>query len=347
MSFRWHLVGNGNIVTFLAYSLASGTFSHAYLLSAPEHSGKTAMALKLAQALNCVEPMPDVKPCGECHQCLRIARGQHSDVQVINVATCGDESKNRVELSIEQIRGIIHTASMPPYEGRYRVFIVEEAEKLSNGAANALLKTLEEPPPRVMFVLITSRENLLPETVRSRCLRLSLTATSRHDIMDFLEDEVGLSADRAGFLSRLANGRPGWAIMAANDVTVLNERRDSLDQFINTMESGYDRRFEIAYKLAQHFSQKRDGIYRLLDQWLSFARDLLLQKLDIIDGIANTDYEITIERLARNIEIMDVRSLIGAIVATRRYLEQNANSRLALEVLMLGLPLRGSLNKIG
>ncbi|AKG53493.1 DNA polymerase III subunits gamma and tau [Dehalogenimonas sp. WBC-2] len=348
MSSRWQLIGHDNIVSFLTHSLSAGSFSHAYLLSAPEHSGKTAMALKLAQTLNCVELMPGMRPCGECQQCLRIAHGQHTDVQVINVVASADEGKNRVELSIEQIRGIIHAASMPPYEGKYRVFIIEEAEKLSHGAANALLKTLEEPPPQVIFVLTTARENMLPETVRSRCLRLSLTATSRHDIMVFLEDELGLSADQAGLLSRLSTGRPGWAIMAANDVTVLNERRDNLDQFIGIMGAGYDRRFEIASKLAQHFSQKREEIYRLLEQWLSFARDLLLQKLDITDGIANTDYITTIDNLAKNIEIIDVRSLIGSIAATRRYLEQNANSRLALEVLMLGLPLfRGSLNKIG
>ncbi|MEN8614505.1 DNA polymerase III subunit [Dehalogenimonas sp. THU2] len=348
MSSGWHLIGQDNVVTYLARSLKAGALSHAYLLSAPENSGKTTLAIKLAQVLNCIGVMIDGAPCEECEPCRRIAERQHSDVQIINIYTGNESGKSRVELSIEQVRGVTHAASMPPYEGRYRVFIIEDAEKLSTGAANALLKTLEEPSPQVLFVLTTSKENQLPETVRSRCVKLRLAAAPRTEISRFLEDELGFTASRADLLSRLSQGRAGWAIMAAKEESVLDERRDNLDRFFEAIEGSYDGRFDLAAKLAQRFSQKRDEVYRLLEQWLFLARDILLQKLDITDGIINTDYEIPVAGLAERLSITEIRSLIGSLAGTLQHLEQNASARLALEVLMLSMPLPGgSLKKSG
>jgi DNA polymerase-3 subunit delta' len=334
---KWRLIGQDNVVAFLAGSLEKGGLAHAYLFSAPEHSGKTALALKLAQALNCTGDSP---PCGGCEPCRRIAAGIHADVQVIGVAT-SEEGKSKVELSIEQVRAINHAASLPPFEGRCRVFILEEAERMSIGAANALLKTLEEPPPKVVFVLTTARENLLPETVRSRCLKLRLSAAPRREISRFLEEELGFTAERAGLLARLSQGRAGWAIVAAGDEAVLSERRENLDRFVEALESGYDMRFDLAAKLAQRFGKTRAEVYRLLEQWLSFCRDVLLVKLDIKDEVVNTDYEASLEALSARLGTADVRSLIGSLVGARQHLEQNASARLALEVLMLGLPLLG------
>ncbi len=342
---KWRLIGQDNVVAFLAKSLEKGGLAHAYLFSAPEHSGKTALALKLAQALNCTGEAP---PCGVCEPCRRIAAGIHSDVQIINAATPSDDGKIRVDIAKSQIDGVIHAASLPPFEGKCRVFIIEEAERMSIGAANALLKTLEEPPPKVVFVLTTARENLLPETIRSRCLKLRLTAAPRQEISRYLEESLGFSTERAGLLARLSQGRAGWAIVAAGDETILAERRENLDRFTLALESGYDLRFDLAAKLAQRFGQKRAEVYRLLDQWLSLCRDILLVKLDIKDAVVNTDYEERLEALASRLSTPDVRSLIGSLAATRQHLEQNASARLALEVLMLGLPLLGgSLKKSG
>jgi len=341
---NWRLIGQDNVVAFLAKSLESGGLCHAYLFSAPEHSGKTALALKLAQALNCTSSEP---PCGVCEPCRRIASGIHSDVQFIGL-TVNDEGKSKTEVTIEQIRGINHAASLPPYEGKCRVFIIEEADRMSTGAANALLKTLEEPLPKVVFVLTTSRENLVPETVRSRCVRLRLASAPRKEISHYLEKDLGFSAERAGLLARLSQGRAGWAIIAAADDTVLAERKENLDRFIEALESGFEYRFELAARLATRFGKSRAEIYRLLDQWLSFCRDMMLVKLDIKDEVVNTDYISSLETLTSRVGTTEARSLIGSLSSTRQYLEQNASARLALEVLMLGLPLLGgSLKKSG
>ena len=341
---NWRLIGQDNVVAFLAKSLEKGSLCHAYLFSAPEHSGKTALALKLAQTLNCTGSEP---PCGVCEPCRRISAGIHSDVQIIGLAV-NDEGKSKTEVTIEQIRAINHAASMPPYEGKSRVFIIDEADRMSTGAANALLKTLEEPPPNVVFVLTTSRENLVPETIRSRCVKLRLASAPRTEISRYLEKDLGFSAERAGLLARLSQGRAGWAIIAAADETVLSERKENLGSFTEALESGFDYRFELAARLATRFGKSRAEIYRMLDQWLSFCRDLLLVKLDIKDEVVNTDYMASLEAFASRVGTLEARSLIGSLSSTRHYLEQNASARLALEVLMLGLPLLGgSLKKSG
>ena len=341
----WRLIGQDNVVTFLAKSLESGGLCHAYLFSAPEHSGKTALALKLAQALNCISGEP---PCGVCEPCRRIGVGIHSDVQLVLAGTPTSDGKIHLDIIKEQIDAINHAASMPPFEGRCRVFIIQDAEKMSLGAANALLKTLEEPPAKNVFVLTTSREDEVPETVRSRCVKLRLASAPRTEISHYLEKDLGFSAERAGLLARLSQGRAGWAIIAAADDTVLAERKENLDRFAEALESGFDYRFELAARQATRFGKSRAEIYRMLDQWLSFCRDLLLVKLDIKDEVVNTDYKASLEAFATRVGTLEARSLIGSLSSTRQYLEQNASPRLALEVLMLGLPLLGgSLKKSG
>jgi DNA polymerase-3 subunit delta' len=341
---NWRLIGQDNVVAFLAKSLEKGGLCHAYLFSAPEHTGKTALALKLAQTLNCTGNEP---PCGGCEPCRRIGAGIHSDVQIIGLSV-NEEGKSKTEITIEQVRAINHAASLPPFEGKCRVFIIEEAERMSTGAANALLKTLEEPPPKVVFVLTTSRENFVPETIRSRCVKLRLAAAPRKEITRYLEHDLGFSAERAGLLARLSQGRAGWAIVAAADDAVLTERKENLDRFIEALESGFEYRFDLAARLATRFGKSRAEIYRLLDQWLSFCRDMLLVKLDIKDEVVNTDYEPALGQFASRVGTAEARALIGSLSSTRQYLEQNASARLALEVLMLGLPLLGgSLKKSG
>src|SRR4030042_882139 len=164
----WQIIEQDRAVERLQRSLETGSVSHAYMFIGPAHSGKMTLALDLARALNCEGA--DI-PCGQCEPCRKIADLKHADVQVIGIA--GDdpstESKSKTEISIEQIRQIQHTASLPPFEGRCRIYIIENAESLSVEAANALLKTLEEPESNVVFILLVTDSSLLLETVVSRC----------------------------------------------------------------------------------------------------------------------------------------------------------------------------------
>ncbi|GAI32367.1 unnamed protein product, partial [marine sediment metagenome] len=188
--------------------------AHAYLFVGPPHVGKMTLALNLAQALNCeaVEP-----PCGECLPCQKIASAKYVDVQIIGLTTDGDsvEAKPRTEISIDQIREMQHSASLPPFEGKYKVFIIDGAEHLSSEAANCLLKTLEEPVGRVIFILLATNDKLLPATVISRCQRLELPPLAVSEVEAALNSRWGIESQKAKLLARLSHGCLGWALSAA------------------------------------------------------------------------------------------------------------------------------------
>jgi len=157
----------------LQQSLERKAVAHAYLLVGPSHVGKMTLALDLARALNCEAAEP---PCGVCDSCQKIGAAKHADVQIIGLPGDGDSAgtKSRAEIGIDRVRQMQHSASLPPFEGRYKVFIIDGAELLSHEAANCLLKTLEEPAEKVIFILLTTNERLLLATVISRCQRLEL-----------------------------------------------------------------------------------------------------------------------------------------------------------------------------
>ncbi len=153
----WQIVGQSRALSLLQRSLEQGSMAHAYLLVGSPHVGKMTLALNLAQALNCQGAEP---PCGQCDACQKIALGKHADVQVIGLNTAGNstEAGPTTEIGIDQIREMQHSSSLPPFEGRYKVFIIDRAELMSTEAANCLLKTLEEPASGVIFILLTTND---------------------------------------------------------------------------------------------------------------------------------------------------------------------------------------------
>ena len=140
-----HIHGHNGVLTLLYTAAQADRLAHAYVLVGPPHVGKMTVAVHLAQLVNCEDPTPG--PCGACRQCTRVAAGHHSDVQVTSLPTT-EEGALGTQIRIEQVRELRRQASLRPYEGRTRVFIIQDAELLTNEAANSLLKYLEEPPSK-------------------------------------------------------------------------------------------------------------------------------------------------------------------------------------------------------
>jgi len=138
----WSVVGQNKAVTFLQKSLEKKSLAHAYLLVGLPHVGKMTLAVNLAMAINCESAG---RPCGKCASCLRIAAGKHADIQVIELAQIAEsgEGEGKTKISVEQVDQILHSVNLAPYEGKYKVFIVDGVEFMSIGAANRLLKTIE------------------------------------------------------------------------------------------------------------------------------------------------------------------------------------------------------------
>jgi DNA polymerase III subunit delta' len=330
----WQIIGQARAVSLLERSLAAGSLAHAYLFVGPEHAGKMTLAVNLAQALNCESAE---RPCRECPPCRKIAAGNHADVQVIRLLQCDDETEKK-SILVQQIEDMQHQASLPPFEGRHKVFIIDGAERLSTGAANRLLKTLEEPVAGVTFILLTTNDRRLPATVVSRCQRLEVTPLSVPAGTAALEEKWSVPAAKARLLAGLSHGRLGWAVNASGDEAQLQQRREQLDWLVEVVRGDYEKRFAYVSQLAAGFSQKRAAVYDVLDLWLDYWRDLLLAKLGCYDAITNTDRRDELAALAGRLRLENIKDFIKSIQSAAGQLQQNVNPRLALEVLMLDIP---------
>jgi DNA polymerase-3 subunit delta' len=330
----WQVIGQDKAVAFLQKSLEKDTLAHAYLLVGPPHVGKMTLAINLAQALNCRQA--GHHPCGECVPCRKIAAGTHADVQVIGLARNEDEAEAKL-IHTEQIKEMLHSASLPPFEGNYKVFIIDGAELLSIEAANRLLKTLEEPVDKATFILLTVNDRLLPATVVSRCQRLELPPLPTAEVASALTGR-GIEAERARLLAGLSHGCPGWALSAYADDSLLQQRDEELNRLLDIIKADSESRFAYAARLAAQFGQNRRLVYGVLELWLDYWRDLMLVKLGCSDTITNIDRIEGLTELARHYRPTRIRAFIESLRAAAAQLRQNVNPRLALEVLMLDIP---------
>jgi len=195
------VVGQDHVTTTLRRALATGRLSHAYLFTGPRGTGKTSCARILAKAVNCLEPQ-DGEPCNVCELCRGIDSGSILDVIEIDAA-----SNN----GVDNIRDLRDETNFTPAQGKYRVYIIDEVHMLSAGAFNALLKTLEEPPSYVIFILATTEVHKLPATVLSRCQRFDFHRISAEDISKRLlhvaeQENIALEPAAAMLLARVADG---------------------------------------------------------------------------------------------------------------------------------------------
>ena len=335
----WNIIGQPKAVDFLRHSLESGRLAHAYLFTGPPHTGKTTLAINLAQALNCES---GAAPCGQCRSCLRIAAGNHADVQIIGRSTDSDsgDSGPKKAISIGQIRKLQQTAGLRPYEGRHRVFIIDGAEYMNEESANCLLKTLEEPPPDVLIILVAANDARLMPTIVSRCQQVELLPVPAIVIEDELTGNRGVEPEKAGLLSRLCHGGIGWAIQASQSESMLQERLLRLTELEELETSSLDKRFDFAASLAAKYSKSRESVEEILKLWIDWWRDLLLIKAGCAELITNKDQESILTDHSGQYSLTGIRNFIESVQAAIIQLEQNANARLVLEVLMLSIPVK-------
>lgn len=324
----WNIIGHRQILAFFEQTQISRHLSHAYLFSGPAQVGKRTLALAFAQAILCTgaEASPPGSPCGVCPACLKVQNGAHPDLSIVRP----DDGKKT--LSIDNIRALLRATALQPQESQYSIFLLPNAELLSIEALNTLLKTLEEPAAHTILLLTTVDEQLLPKTIASRCQVLPVALVNTGDIQTGLMERWELTEERAQELSILAAGRPGWAIAASQNEELEEQRAAWFQSMAEICESGPTQRIKMAAKLV-HDTERLD---ELLSVWLLWWRELLLAS----EGYQLPSSQKSSERehYARQIAPAAARQVIGYIQEALRQLEQNANPRLVLENLLLGLP---------
>jgi DNA polymerase-3 subunit delta' len=257
---------------------------------------------------------------------------------VVGIEPAAGNGRGRVLIGIDQVREVQREASLTPFEGSHRVVIFDGAERLSEEAANSLLKFLEEPPAQVVLLLLTSDIGALPSTIVSRCQGLELRAVPPRVIAQELVKRRQIDADAAEKIARLSEGRPGWALRAAEDSQVLDGLTKTLDDIEDVVGGDLERRFAYAAALAAAFDRDRDPVRQELETWTGWWRSVLLVKEGVPEFITHLSRLDSLRRAASGLTSAQVAGAIDAIEQSATYLERNVNSRLMLEELMLALP---------
>ena len=260
----WPIWGHDYVVRDLVAAAIRGP-RHAYIFAGFEHLGKRTAAITFAQALMCSAPPSPGVPCRSCRNCARIARGTHPDVSEWNLqrqqaaAEKASTSKN-LSLNIATVRDISASLAMRPFESTYRVIIVDDVETMQETAKEAFLKTLEEPPPYAVILLLTTDAEILLETIRSRAATVQFQPVQEFIIASGLEAR-GIESALAHEISQMSEGRPGWAILASQNPPMLDDRRLRTEEARRWIEADRYNQLIEATKLGEAFSKDRESVF--------------------------------------------------------------------------------------
>jgi len=329
------LIGNDRIKTLLKRAVNEGRIGQSLLLAGPRGVGKYRFAVALAQALNC-DNLSDGDACGACVPCRKIERNEHADVRTIlresQDPAIKKESRSQF-IKIEQTRAMSEQAQFRPYEGRRRVFIIDDAEWLRREAANSLLKTLEEPPDTSLIVLITPKPFVLLDTIRSRCLMLSFAPLNAFDIEQHLQNSIK-STDEARVRARLACGSIGRAIEI--DLDEYRDMRSMLLEIVETL--AFSRNSATLLSGAEYLGRRleKDDFEKHLDTMLVLLADLFRLKLNQGEGtLTNEDISERLVLVAEALSLDQITQLSEGIEKVFFDLQRNVNRQLAMEAILI------------
>ncbi len=345
------IVGQEHIKKALANAIEMNRISHAYLFTGPRGTGKTSTARIFAKSLNC-EKGPTINPCNECENCRNITNSIPIDVIEIDAAS------NR---SVNDADEIIQKVALAPVQSRYKIYIIDEVHMLTNQAFNALLKTLEEPPKNVIFILATTEVHKVLDTIKSRCQRFDFKRITTDDIAKHLrfisdKEEINITDDALRYIAQNSAGGMRDSIALLDQLSVLNSTSEaiSVDDInrllgrlsFQSLTSLFD---AIASSKQNEALDILNSIYnqgnepsQILSNLLEYFRNSLILKSvgnnDVTGVVQLNEEQIkTLQAKVKPLEVHQIISLIGKCAAYIKELKQTANPKLWLDVAVLDL----------
>lgn len=318
MSFD-SIIGHQQQIKILQAAIEHQRIAHAYLFDGPDGIGKKLVAQALARVFLC----ETANGCGDCAACTKIDAGTHPDFYPLEA--------DGTTIKIDQIRTLQPQLALRSFGGRGKVCLIDNAERMTHEAANALLKTLEEPTADTLIILISSRPESLLATIRSRCQRLRFTRLPRLELARHLEQTLTISAAEARVLAAVADGTFEKALGQQQDLYL--KKRSELIQSLSVLSPTSSIQ---TFELAQTLKDKKDLIDEILNIFDSFFRDLLLyQHGQAEDQLINQDLLPLIQQQSSQLSTPQLMTKLKAVAQARRYLSRNVNLHLTLDHMLM------------
>ena len=321
------IIGQEQIKKHLQESIMQGSLSHAYIINGEAGSGRRLLASALTKTLLCENRTPDGDACGKCKSCLQADSNNHPDIRFI--------THEKASIGIDDIREqLINDISIKPYSSSHKVYIIPDANKMTEQAQNALLKTMEEPPEYAIILLLTENtQNLLP-TITSRCITLNTQPLQKEVITQYLIKNLQMEPEQAKIAAGFCQGNVGKAIHFASSEDFQEMKHDTL-QLLKEID---DMDVSDLMSMIKELSQRKGRITEYLDLMLLWYRDILMFKVtkDANILLYRDEYKaISRQASVRNYE--DIEKIIKAIDKAKVRLKANVNFETAIELLLLSI----------
>ena len=319
------IIGQESIKKHLQTAIKTGNLSHAYIINGEYGSGRQTIASALAKTIQCQSKTDDTDACGVCTSCKQAESHNHPDIKYI--------THDKTSISVNDIREQLNNdISIKPYSSEYKIYIIPDANKMTEQAQNALLKTIEEPPVYAIIILLTENCDSLLPTIRSRCVTLTMNPIEKDKICTYLENKFQLEPEQAQIAANYCQGNIGKAIRFASSSDFI-EMKNQVLKLLKNLDS-----MDIASIIdtIKEFSTHKNDINDYLDLMLLWYRDVLMFKVtkDANLLLYSDEYSAISEQATkRNYE--DIENIIAAIDKAKVRLKANVNFDVTIELMIL------------